>query len=125
MPSRSQTRVALWFIIALTLLSYPISAAAQTPGLVAAYGFNETSGNTVTDVSGNNNTGTLGVGVTRTATGKFGGALVFNGAGFVTIANSASLQLTTGMTLEAWIFPTTNAGSWSTAIMKEQPSQLV
>ncbi len=93
-------------------------------GLVAAYSFNETSGATVTDLSGNNNTGTLGSTVARTAQGRFGGALLFNGDSFVTIPNSASLALTTGMTLEAWVFPTASTGL-ETALMKEQPGGLV
>src|SRR5258706_10413411 len=62
-------------------------AGAQAPGLVAAYGFDETSGTTVEDKSGNANTGTLGSGVTRTTAGRFGGALVFDGTGFVTVPN--------------------------------------
>jgi len=45
---------------------------------MAAYGFNEGSGTTVADVSGNNNTGTIGT-ATWTSAGKFGNALVFNG----------------------------------------------
>src|SRR4029453_9545085 len=49
-------------------------SATQTPGLVAAYGFNEGTGTTVTDVSGNNNTGTIS-GVTWMTQGRFGGAL--------------------------------------------------
>ena len=41
-------------------------------------------------------------------TGKFGNALSFNGTNaFVTVADSNSLDLTTGMTLEAWVKPTT------------------
>jgi Concanavalin A-like lectin/glucanases superfamily/Domain of unknown function (DUF1929)/Kelch motif len=87
-------------------------------GLVAAYGFNEASGPTVVDASGNNNTGTLGSGVTRTAAGRFGGALVFNGGGFVTVPNAASLQLTTGMTLEAWVNPSTVTSAWRDVIYK-------
>ena len=43
-------------------------------GLVAAYGFDEGSGTTVTDQSGNGNTGTI-TGATWTATGKYGNAL--------------------------------------------------
>jgi hypothetical protein len=93
--------------------------ATQTPGLVAAYGFNESSGTGVVDISGNNNNGTLGSGVTRTATGKFGGALVFNGtSGLVTIPNSASLQLTTGMTLEAWVNPSVVNSAWRDVVYK-------
>ncbi|MGH7770054.1 MAG: hypothetical protein ACREQP_21600, partial [Candidatus Binatia bacterium] len=58
-------------LVAVILLLCTSVAAAQTPGLVAGYGFNETSGNTVSDDSGNNNTGTLGSGITRTTAGKF------------------------------------------------------
>ena len=107
MSRRRYATVALWIFAILHLFDVPTHwSAAQTPGLVAAYGFNESSGTSVIDVSGNNNNGTFGSGVTRTTAGKFGGALVFNGtSGLVTIPNSASLQLTTGMTLEAWVNP--------------------
>ena len=54
------------------------SAHAQA-GLVAAYGFNEGTGTTTADVSGNANTGTL-ANATWSAAGKFGKALSFNGA---------------------------------------------
>jgi hypothetical protein len=86
---------------------------------VAAWAFNETSGVAVSDASGNSNTGTLGSGVTRTAQGRFGGALAFNGSGMVTVPHSASLHLTSGMTLEAWVLPTSTPTQWSTVIMKE------
>jgi len=103
--------------------STPVAPAAQPAGLVAAYSFDETSGTTVTDVSGNNNTGTLGATVTRSTQGRFGGALVFNGDSSVTVPNSASLNLTTGMTLEAWVFPTAST-SWATTLMKENAQGL-
>jgi Concanavalin A-like lectin/glucanases superfamily/Domain of unknown function (DUF1929)/Bacterial Ig domain/Glucodextranase, domain B len=109
----------IWILATFTVLMYPLLAAAQTPGLVAAYGFNESSGTSVVDASGSNNNGTLGSGVTRTTTGKFGGALVFNGtSGLVTIPNSGSLQLTTGMTLEAWVNPSAVTNKWRDVIYK-------
>ncbi len=37
----------------------------------------------------------------------------------VTVPDAAALHLTTGMTLEAWVRPTTTAGSWRSAILKE------
>ena len=75
------------------------------PGLVAAYGFNAGSGTTAADASGNANTATLS-GATWSASGRFGGALSFNGTNsLVTVADSSSLDLTTGMTLEAWLNP--------------------
>ena len=68
-----------------------VQASAQTAGLVAAYGFNEGTGTTVTDISGNGNNGTIS-GATWTTSGKYGNALVFNGTNaLVTINNSATL----------------------------------
>ena len=64
--------------------------------LVAAYAFDEGSGTTVADSSGNGNNGTV-ANATWTATGKFGQALVFNGTSTrVTVPDSPSLHLTTG-----------------------------
>ena len=95
-----------------------IQCAAQSAGLVAAYGFNEGTGSTVADASGNGNNGTVS-GATWTASGKYGGALVFNGASaFVTINDAASLHLTTAMTLEAWVNPSTVDHAWRDVIYK-------
>jgi hypothetical protein len=86
--------------------------------LVAAYSFNEGTGTTVADASGNGNTGTIS-GATWTTAGKYGGALVFNGTNArVTIPDSASLHLTTGMTLEAWVNPSVVTGLWRDVIYK-------
>jgi hypothetical protein len=94
------------------------TAAAATTGLVAAYSFNEGSGARVGDSSGNGNNGT-GVNGVWTTTGKFGGSLLFNGTDArVTVPDSASLDLTNGMTIEAWIRPTVVSG-WQTIATKE------
>jgi hypothetical protein len=86
--------------------------------LVAAYGFNEGSGTVVADGSGNGNNGTIS-GATWTTSGKYGNALSFNGNNaLVTINNAASLQLTSGMTLEAWVYPTTVSNKWRDVIYK-------
>ena len=51
--------------------------------------------------------------------GKFGGALSFNGtSSVVTVPNSASLQLSTGMTLEAWVDPSKVSAAWRDVIYK-------
>src|SRR5262245_13838055 len=92
-------------------------------GLVAAYNFNEGAGNTVADASGNGNTGVLS-NTTWSTAGKFGNALSFNGVNsWVTIGDSSSLDLTTGMTLEAWVRPSALRG-WRSVILKEKPSGL-
>ena len=107
--------------IAVTLNVVPPTSS----GLVGAWGFNETSGNTVTDASGNANTGTIN-NATRTTSGKFGGALSFNGTNaWVTVPDSASLDLTAGMTLEAWVNPTAIGTAWRCVVLKEQPANLI
>jgi len=101
------------------VMSIALPVALRPTGLVAAYGFDEVSGSTAADLSGNNNTGTLGTGIARTTQGRFGGAPVFNGSGFVTIPNTTSLALRTGMTLEAWVNTWSHlAATYDGAIMR-------
>src|SRR3989338_2523425 len=81
------------------------SRAAIT-GQVAAYAFDEGSGTTIEDSSGNNNTGTLTNGPTWT-TGKIGGALSFDGVNdYVDLGNPLSLRPVNQITISAWINPT-------------------
>jgi chitodextrinase len=94
------------------------TTSTQASGLVAAYSFNQGSGTSVADASGSGNTGAIGTAAWTTA-GKFGNALSFNGTSAkVTIADAASLRLTTGMTLEAWVSPTTVSSAWRDVIYK-------
>jgi PKD repeat protein len=106
-------------------VSAPTSGGGvDTAGLVAAYGFEETSGTQVLDASGNVNHGTL-TNVTRSTQGKFGGGLSFNGTNsLVTVPDSPSLDLTNALTLSAWVYPTDWATSWKTVIQKERSGGL-
>jgi hypothetical protein len=93
------------------------------PSLVAAYAFAEATGTTTADATGNGNTGALG-GPVRAATGKYGSALTFDGTNdWVTVADAPELDLTTGVTLEAWVRPTAGS-SWRTLLLKENGSTL-
>jgi hypothetical protein len=57
-------------------------------------------------------------GASWTTAGKFGKALSFNGSsGLVSIADAASLDFTSAMTIEAWVRPTTRS-NWDTVVMK-------
>ena len=98
-----------------------VTAAAKstsTIGLVAAYSFGEGAGTSVTDASGNSNTGTI-TNATWTAAGKYGDALMFDGtSSLVTINDSPSLDLTTGITLEAWVNPSAVSSNWADVIYK-------
>jgi fibronectin type 3 domain-containing protein len=105
------------------MAALPSAASAAAPGLVAAYSMDQGSGTTLPDVSGTGNNGTLS-GASWTTSGRFGSALSFNGSGnMVTVPDSNSLDLTTALTLEAWVRPTT-VNDWHTVLLKEQPAQL-
>jgi hypothetical protein len=105
-----------------TSASVAVTVNNAALGLVGAYGFDEAAGTTATDRSGNNLNGTLS-GATRTTQGKFGGALSFDGVNdWVTVNDAAALDLTTGMTLEAWVYPTVGGGAaWRNILIKERP----
>jgi fibronectin type 3 domain-containing protein len=100
------------------------SATLQAPPPVAAYGFDAGSGTTAADQSGNGNNGTI-TNATWAATGKFGKALSFNGTNAsVSVPDTASLDLTSGMTIEGWVNPNSASG-YRTMIVKEMPGDLV
>jgi hypothetical protein len=86
-------------------------------GLVGYWNFNEASGATTPDSSGNNNTGTI-VGATRTTSGWAGGALDFqSGNAHVAIPNTPTLgQLTNRLTLAAWVYPTSVGNGLTTLL---------
>jgi hypothetical protein len=89
----------------------------QTPGLVAAFGFEELTGSVVNDVSGNGNQGQM-TNAVRSASGRYGRALSFNGTNaIVSVADAPSLDLTNGMTVSAWVRPAALTG-WRTVALK-------
>ncbi len=94
-------------------------------GLVAAWGFNEGSGSTTADATGKGHAGTLS-NATWTAGGKFGAALSFDGSSsWVTVADAPDLDLSDGMTLEAWVRPSALGTSWRTVLFKERSGGVV
>jgi hypothetical protein len=94
------------------------SVTNSSSGLVAAYGFEEGTGSSLSDASGAGNNGTIS-GATWTTAGKYGNALVFNGtSALVTINDSTSLHLTTAMTLEAWVNPSAVSSAWRDVVYK-------
>lgn len=109
-----------------TTTSSPITVTISNSGgggLVAAYGFNEGAGATVSDTSGNNNSGSIFQAAWTTA-GRYGRALTFDGSNdYVSVPDANSLDLTNRMTLEAWVRPTANSG-WRTVMMKENGNEL-
>ncbi|MEI6532916.1 MAG: LamG-like jellyroll fold domain-containing protein, partial [Candidatus Roizmanbacteria bacterium] len=70
--------------------------------------FDENSGNTVYDSSGNNWSGTLSNSPTWT-TGKFGSALLFNGSSQNVIINPNNGLSATSGSISAWVYPTVSS----------------
>jgi PKD repeat protein len=98
----------------------PAQAGVTNTALVAAYNFDEGTGSSVADRSGKSNNGVV-ANTTWATTGHAGKALTFNGvSSWVTVSDSASLDLSAGMTLEAWVYPTVVQSGWTNIIMKEQ-----
>lgn len=90
--------VALLALVVTAALSGEAHAA---PGLVAAYSFDEGSGTTLGDQSGNDKAGTV-VGATWVA-GKYGSALSFNGTSSRVDLPALGTFYKNGFTLEAWV----------------------
>jgi hypothetical protein len=96
------------------------TGAAQPAGLVLALGFDEAAGATAIDSSASARNGTIRQALR--APGKFGNALSFDGVDdWVTVTDTTAspFDLTTGMTVSAWVNPSLMSG-WETILMKER-----
>ena len=93
--------------------------SATADGLVAAYDFDRDSGAVVTDVSGHRHHGVAAH--TVHVEGRFGKGLQFSGRAedLVSIPSARDLDLTTELTLEAWVFPTSPQRNWGNVVRKE------
>src|SRR5262249_52992564 len=82
------------------------STVTVQTGLVAAYAFNEGSGSTTSDASGNGNTGLMQAGATWSTVAAHGKSLSLDGnSAYVDLGNSsASLKSTGSMTWSAWVY---------------------
>ena len=94
--------------VAVTLTVNPTPPPGGAP--VGAWGFDELSGNTVTDASGRGSAGTIS-GATRTTSGRFGSPCLRwrerPGHGRPTAPRS----ITNRATIEAWVYPTDSAAT--------------
>jgi hypothetical protein len=93
-------------------VSYNSIVLAES-GLVSFYELDESTGTSAADSKGTN-TGTYTGGFTLGQTGVSGQSVLFNGtSGYVTVPTSASLEITTNITLELW-FKLTGAATTAT-----------
>ena len=118
MPSRLTT--ASFDKVAIAKLG--ATPATPPAGPVAAWSFDDGAGNLLRATVGGLD-GAI-TGATWTTAGRNGGALMFNGVDqMVTVPANPVLNLTTGMTLEAWVYPT-SVTNWRNVAMKEGSNDL-
>jgi concanavalin A-like lectin/glucanase superfamily protein/Big-like domain-containing protein len=104
-------------------VTWTFTTSAALTGLVAAYDLGEGSGSTAADSSGRGHTASL-TNAAWTSEGRLGGAISIDGStGWVGTPSTPALQLTSRMTVAAWVRPTA-LGAWRTAIMKETANGL-
>lgn len=102
--------VLLCVAVCLVGFYQSICFAEDLEGLVVYFGFEDNTGKTVTDLSGNGQVGKL-EGDTNWTEGKFGKGLNFGGKdGIVRVAHSHQFEFTDGITICAWIRPTLDVG---------------
>jgi hypothetical protein len=101
-----------------------VTPVPSGPSPVAAYAFEEGSGTSAADASGNGLTGTLTNGPTWVA-GKYGGAVGLDGSNdFVNLGNPSQLQLTGSMTISAWIYTAAFPGDDAAIVSKRAGGEL-
>ena len=90
--------ISFVLVLGLVLTS---AAKAADPDLAAYWKFDEGSGTTAFDSSGNGNDGIF-VGDPKWVPGKLGGALEFNGDDYLNCGNGQSLQIQDAITIAFW-----------------------
>jgi hypothetical protein len=101
-------------------------AAVPTAGLVAHWSFDEGSGTSAADRSGNGHAGTVQYGATWAAGAqcKLGACVQLDGSDdYVRVTDTASLKLTGDVTVSAWIKPTA-VGTERTVVSKRYEYEL-
>jgi len=106
--------ISVALVVGLLLTSY---AKAADPDLAAYWKFDDGSGSTAFDSSGNGNDGTL-VGDPQWVAGKFGGALEFNGDDYVDCGNGDSLQIQDEITIAFWCKVDAFSNTWEAFLAK-------
>lgn len=97
----------------------PPTTQGSRRGLVGAWGFNEGAGIAARDNSGAGNHGTV-AGAAHIE-GRFGRGLRFDGRNdVVRVADSASLDLSRAMTLEAWVRSAAGGSRWRPVVVKQR-----
>lgn len=105
------------FAVALALLSVACLRGEDTEGLIGSWSFDEGKGNVARDSSGNENHGRIVN--AQWCEGQSGGGLRFNGRdSWVDCGSAQSLNLSRGVTIEAWVRPENTRNASMTIVAK-------
>jgi hypothetical protein len=107
----------LMFFAFVAGLVFITSSKAADPDLAAYWKFDDGSGTTAFDSSGNGNNGIL-VGDPQWVAGKFGGALEFNGDDYVNCGDGPSLQIQDQITITFWFKVDAFSNTWEAFLAK-------
>ena len=97
--------------------AFNVQAYSGFTGLVGWWKFDDGAGTTAVDSSVSSSTGTLVGGPTWTV-GRLAGALNFNGASYVSVANQTPYNITGNITVAAWIKVTSFTKAWQAVVTK-------
>ncbi len=111
----------LLFLI-IVLVNLTIVSARAPERLIAEWHFDEGSGTTTHDSSGNGNEGSLSSGVSWTTDSISGYALQFHNADTVTVPNTLSMDTKTQIRIIAWVKPAGGDTGDSTTIVRKHKS---
>jgi|GEM_PF-656665 len=104
----------------------PAPEGIPTLGLIGYWAFNESTGTTASDGSGNNNNGTLvNMNNADWVTGRSGNAIDFDGVDdYITVPHSSSLVQPSSFSIASWVRPATLPGAMAylTMLVKNTPT---
>ncbi len=103
--------------VALFGMGLATPAQAVDPDLVGHWPFDEGSGTTAFDASGNGNDGIF-VGDPQWVVGMYGGALEFNGDDYLDCGNDPSLEIRDAITIAFWFQVEAFQNSWEAFLSK-------
>ena len=104
------------FILVLGLVLMSVAKAAD-PDLAAYWKFDDGSGTTAFDSTGNGNDGVF-VGDPKWVPGKLGGALEFDGDDYLNCGNGPSLQIQDAITIAFWFKVEAFSNTWEAFMAK-------
>jgi len=112
-------RKLIWLIplVVVPGLVLTSTASAADPDLAAYWKFDEGSGTTAYDSSGNGNDGVF-VGDPKWVAGKYGGALEFDGDDYLNCGNGDSLQIQDEITITFWFQVDAFSNTWEAFLAK-------